>query len=78
MYVVGLARGGVCSLFENVVVLSSHVMNEGDVEDLTGLESPVTRRDASVEAGAKEQTMLPGGVAAGPTTADASAQVERM
>jgi hypothetical protein len=32
----------VCSLFENVVVLSSQVMNEEDVEELAGLESSVT------------------------------------
>jgi hypothetical protein len=62
----------VCSLFENVVVLSSQVMNEEDVENLAGLESSVTRRDALAEAGAEEQTMLPGGAAEGPTTTDAS------
>ena len=32
----------VCSLFENVVVLSTQVMNEEHVEDLVGLESSVT------------------------------------
>jgi hypothetical protein len=31
-----------------------------------------------VEAGAKEQTMLPGDAAEGPTMTDASAQVERV
>jgi hypothetical protein len=48
------------------------------VEDLAGLESSVTRRDASVEVGAKEQTTLPGGAAEGPAVAYASVQVERM
>jgi hypothetical protein len=65
-------------LFENVVVLSSQVMNEEDVEDLAGLESSVTQRDASTEAGAEEQTTLPGGVAEGPATAETSTLVERM
>jgi hypothetical protein len=37
-----------------------------------------TRRDASAEAGAEEQTMLQGGVAEGPATVDASAHVERV
>jgi hypothetical protein len=37
-----------------------------------------TQRDASAEAGAEEQTMLQGGVAEGPMTVDASAQVERV
>jgi hypothetical protein len=60
----------VCSLFENVVVLSSLVMNKEDVEDLTGLESSVTQRDASVEARAEEQTMLLGGVVEGCATTD--------
>jgi hypothetical protein len=54
------------------------VMNKEDVEDLAGLESSVTRRDASVEARAKEQTTLPGGAAEGPVTTETSAQVERM
>jgi hypothetical protein len=48
------------------------------VEDLAGLESSVTRRDASAEEGAEEQTMLQGGVTEGPTMVDASAQVERV
>jgi hypothetical protein len=48
-------------------------MNEEDVEDLVGLDSSVTRRDASAKAGAEEQTMLQGGVVEGPVTVDASA-----
>jgi hypothetical protein len=47
-------------------------MNEEDVEDLAGLESSVTRRDALVEAGAEEQTMLLGGAAKGLATTNAS------
>jgi hypothetical protein len=53
-------------------------MNEEDVEDLTGIERSVTRRDASAEAGAEEKTTHPGGAVEGPAAADASSQVERM
>jgi hypothetical protein len=53
-------------------------MNKEDVEDLAGLDSSETRRDASAEAGAEEQTMLQGGITEGPATADASAQIERV
>jgi hypothetical protein len=48
------------------------------VEDLTGPDCSETRRGASAEAGAEEQTMLEGGVAEGSATADASVQVERV
>jgi hypothetical protein len=53
-------------------------MNEEDVEDLAGLDSSVTRRNASAEVGAEEQTMLHGGDAEGLATVDASTQVERV
>ena len=52
-----------CLLFENVVVLSSQVMNKEDVEDLTGLESSVTRTE-DAGTGAEEQSApqaVPGG-----------------
>jgi hypothetical protein len=58
-------------------VLSSQAINE-DVEDLASLDSLVTQRDASAEAGAEEQTILQGGVGEGPATVDASVQVERV
>ena len=59
-------------------MLPSQAMNKEDVEDLVGLDSSVTRKDASAEAGAEEQPMLRGGVVEGVVTADASAQVERV
>jgi hypothetical protein len=59
-------------------VLPSQAMNEEDVEDLVGLDSSVTRKDALAEAGAEEQPMLRGGVVEGVATTDASAQVERV
>jgi hypothetical protein len=48
------------------------------VEDLADLESSVAQKDAAVEAGAEEQSLLQGGSAEGPTAADASQQVARM
>jgi hypothetical protein len=53
-------------------VLSSQAMNEEYVEDLANRESSVTRKDAAVEAGAEEQSLLQGGGAEGPAMADAS------
>jgi hypothetical protein len=53
-------------------------MNEEEVDDLTGLESSVTRVGALAEAGAKGHTTPPRGVAEDPTAAASSAQVEGM
>lgn len=53
-------------------------MNEEDVEDLAGLDSSETQRDAWAEAGAEEQAVLQGGVAENPATGDTVAQVERV
>jgi hypothetical protein len=53
-------------------------MNEEEEEDLADLESSVNRRGASAEAGAEEQTNLPGGAIVGPAVGDASAQVESI
>ena len=62
----------------NIIVLSSQAMNKEDVEDLTGLESSVARKDASAEARAEEQDVFQGGGAEGPATVDASVQVARV
>jgi hypothetical protein len=59
-------------------VLSLQAVNEEDVEDLAGLESSMTRKDAAVEAGVEKQTLVQGGGAEGPTTVDTSAQVARV
>lgn len=48
------------------------------MEDLAGLESSVARKDAAVEAGAEEQSLLKEGSAQGLAAAGASAWVERM
>jgi hypothetical protein len=42
------------------------------VEDLAGLESLVARKDAAVEAGAEEQSLLQEGGTEGPAAAGAS------
>jgi hypothetical protein len=59
-------------------VLFSQAMREGEVEDLVGLKSSVARKDAAVEAGAEEQSLLQEGGAEGPATVSTSAQVEKM
>ena len=56
-------------------MLSSQAMRYKDVEDLTGLESSVARKDAKVEAGAEEQSSLKKGAAEDPTASETSAQV---
>jgi hypothetical protein len=42
------------------------------------LESSPAQKDAAVEAGVEEQSLLQGGDAEGPAAADASEQVARM
>ena len=59
-------------------MLSSQAMRDEEVEDLAGLESSVARKDAAVEAGAEEQSLLQEGGAEGPAAAGASTQVEKM
>jgi hypothetical protein len=59
-------------------VLSSQAMRDEEVEDLADLESSVAWKDAAVESGAEEQSLLQEGGAEGPAAASASEQVERM
>jgi hypothetical protein len=53
-------------------------MRDEEVEDLADLESSVAWKDAAVESGAEEQSLLQEGGAEGPAAASASEQVERM
>jgi hypothetical protein len=50
-------------------------MRDEEVEDLTGLESSVARKDAEVEARAEEQSLLKKGGAEDPVAAGTSALV---
>ena len=59
-------------------MVSSQATRDKEVEDLAGLESSVARKDAAVEAGAEEQSLLKEGSAQGLAAAGASAWVERM
>jgi hypothetical protein len=53
-------------------------MNEEEVDDLTGLESSVTRVGALAEARAKGHTTPPEGAAEDPAAVATSALVEGM
>jgi hypothetical protein len=50
-------------------------MKDEEVEDLAGLESSVAQKDAEVEAGVEDQSLLKEGGAEGPAAAGTSAQV---
>jgi hypothetical protein len=58
-------------------VLSLQAMNE-EVEDLARLESSMARKDAAVDAGAEEQSLLQGGGAEGPAAVDALEHIARV